>query len=146
MKMFEKVISEGARLFGGHKGDNESSSGTCTMEHVERKFPTLSTSEMVSAIRKGNAVILDARYGKHDDGCRIPGAKSLNENSKKVEIELLLPDKAVKIITYCTNLQCLAGENLASHLRDLGYLDIWEYPEGIEGWRAAGMKVEFVER
>ena len=145
MKTLSKFFSGRSGLFGSHKSGSPAS-GTCTMEHLERSFPTLSTHEMEAAVKKGNAIVLDARYGKHDDGIRIPGAMSLNEKSTKVEIEGLLPDKAVKIITYCANPQCPAEENLAKRLRELGYLDIWEYPDGIEGWRAAGMKVEYPER
>jgi len=139
MKAFDKMIERGTRLFGSLEKAECHSGGTCTLE---RKFQTLSTMEMEQALRKGNAVILDARYGKHDDGFRIPGAKSLNEKSTRVEIEALLPDKAVKIITYCSNPECPASENLASRLSELGYLDIHEYPDGIEGWRRAGLKLE----
>ncbi|HOY66309.1 MAG TPA: rhodanese-like domain-containing protein [Candidatus Ozemobacteraceae bacterium] len=86
--------------------------------------------------------ILDARSGKYDDGRRIPGAKSLNADSKVSEILKILPEKESLIITYCSNLKCPASHKLFEHLKSLGYKNLLEYPEGIAGWIEAGYEVE----
>jgi len=88
--------------------------------------------------------ILDARSGKFDDGRRIPGAKSLNAESKVSAILRMLPEKEALIVTYCANLKCPASSKLFNHLKSLGYKNLIEYPEGIQGWMAAGHEVETV--
>ncbi len=86
--------------------------------------------------------ILDARSGQYDDGKRIPGALSLNAESKPEEIAKVLPNKEGLIITYCANLKCPASDMLYKHLKSLGYSNLLEYPEGIQGWIEAGNPVK----
>jgi rhodanese-related sulfurtransferase len=54
----------------------------------------------------------------------------------------ILPDKSELVVTYCANLKCPASRMLAAHLRKLGYKNVLEYPQGIDGWVASGYKVE----
>lgn len=89
--------------------------------------------------------ILDARSGKYDDGRRIPGAKSLNTESKVSAILAMLPEKESLIVTYCSNLKCPASGKLFKHLKSLGYKNLIEYPEGIQGWIGAGHEVETID-
>jgi rhodanese-related sulfurtransferase len=97
---------------------------------------------MKAEVESGNAIILDARSAKYDDGERIPGAKSLTSEASAAEVAALLPDKDAEIITYCSHPKCPASQRLADHLKKLGYTHIHEYPEGIAGWKAAGGRVE----
>jgi rhodanese-related sulfurtransferase/YHS domain-containing protein len=85
--------------------------------------------------------ILDARSGKYDDGKRIPGARSLTSQAGAEEVQKVIPSKKSLVITYCANLKCPASARLAAHLRKLGYTNVMEYPEGIEGWITAGGEV-----
>ena len=120
-------------------------SGVCALNAApvsEEGFQLLTTGEMKKVVDAKAATILDARAGKYDDGKRIPGAKSLNSESKKEEVEKALPSKAAPVVTYCSNLKCPASGMLAKHLKDLGYTNIREYPEGIKGWVEAGNPVE----
>ncbi|PKL49760.1 MAG: hypothetical protein CVV42_05340 [Candidatus Riflebacteria bacterium HGW-Riflebacteria-2] len=87
-------------------------------------------------------IILDARSGKYDDGKRIPGALSLNSESKPEEISKVLPNKEALVVTYCANLKCPASNLLYKHLKSLGYSNLIEYPEGIQGWIEAGNPVK----
>ncbi len=104
---------------------------------------TVNTAGLVALIAaKVPMVIIDARSGKNDDGKRIPGAKSINAGSTDEEIKALLPDKSALIVTYCANLECPASHQLAEKLMKAGYINLIEYPEGIEGWQKAGHKVE----
>lgn len=102
----------------------------------------VNTAGLATLIRtKAPLVLLDARAGKYDDGRRVPGAMSLNAGSKDEEIARILPDKSALIVTYCAGLKCKASGMLADKLRTLGYQNVIEYPEGIEGWIAAGNSV-----
>jgi rhodanese-related sulfurtransferase len=91
---------------------------------------------------KTPVILMDARSGKFDDGRRIPGAIALNADSKSEEIGAVVAAKDALIVTYCTNLECKASPKLAEHLRSLGYTNVKELPEGIEGWVAAGKTID----
>ena len=93
---------------------------------------------------KVSVTVLDARSGKYDDGRRIPGAKSLNSTSSAEEIAKVIPSKESLVVTYCSNLKCPASARLAKHLAGLGYSNILELPQGIDGWAAEGRPVEKV--
>ena len=101
----------------------------------------LKTSELKELVENGNAIILDARSGKYDDGTRIPGAKSLNSKSSPEEIAAVIPSKDAVVVTYCSNTKCPASKMLAAKLVQLGYTGVNEYAEGIAGWKAAGGQV-----
>jgi rhodanese-related sulfurtransferase len=108
--------------------------------------PTLEVSALATLLKAGTPlVLLDARAGKWDDGRRIPGAKSLNAESPEKDVAAVIPAKDSLVITYCTNLKCQASPKLAKHLRELGYSNVIELPVGIDGWEAAGQKVDKTE-
>lgn len=79
-----------------------------------------------------NALSKDAFVAK-----RIPG--SINMPGKNVELaEKILPDKDQDIVVYCANADCDASPNLAEKLMDMGYKNVWDFEEGLAGWRSAG--------
>jgi len=89
-----------------------------------------------------SVTVLDARTGKYDDGRRIPGAKSLSAKSTEQEAAAVVQSKDALVVTYCSNLKCPASRMLAARLKELGYKNVLEYPEGIDGWAAAGKEVK----
>ena len=82
--------------------------------------------------------LVDARFGKWDDGARIKDARTANVQMSDKEIKRALPFKHKLIITYCSNLKCPASAKLAKKLSQMGYKNVIEYPYGIDGWRKAG--------
>lgn len=103
---------------------------------------TIGTEALAALIQsKVPAVILDARSGKFDDGRRIAGAVSLTADAKDEDIAKAAPDKNALVITYCAGLTCPASGMLAERLRKMGYVNVVEYPQGIEGWVNAGNSV-----
>jgi rhodanese-related sulfurtransferase len=115
-------------------------------EAKETAHPTIEVAALATLLKaKTELVLLDARAAKWDDGRRIPGARSLNAESSEKDIAAVIPAKDSLVITYCTNLKCQASPMLAKHLRELGYTNVIELPVGIDGWEAAGQKVEKVE-
>lgn len=91
---------------------------------------------------KVELALFDARAGKYDDGRRIPGATALNAESTAAEVTKAIKDKDMLVVTYCVNPKCPASSKLAAHLMELGYKNVLEYRGGIEGWTAAGFKVD----
>jgi rhodanese-related sulfurtransferase len=137
-------------------GDKSCADGACasvaakadsTKEVVKEKaHPAIEVAALATLLKAGTPlVLLDARSGKWDDGRRIPGARSLNAGSSDKDIAAIVPAKDTLVVTYCANLKCQASPMLAKHLRELGYTNVIELPEGIDGWAAAGQKVEKVK-
>jgi len=105
--------------------------------------PTINTEALASLLRlKVPVTVLDARAGKFDDGRRIPGAKALSPTASDAEVAAALPDKKALVVTYCTNLKCPASHMLGEKLRKLGFENVLENHDGIEGWVAAGHAIE----
>lgn len=103
---------------------------------------TVNTLGLKTLINSGAPLtIIDARSGEFDDGRRLPGAISLNADSKAEDIAKALPNKEALLITYCSNVKCPASHKLYTHLKSLGYTNLIEYPEGIQGWVEAGNPV-----
>ncbi|MGM0598847.1 MAG: rhodanese-like domain-containing protein [Candidatus Rifleibacteriota bacterium] len=113
----------------------------------EKESPaTLNTSGLKTLLDSGAPVILlDARSDKFDDGTRIPGAKSLTDKSSIEEVKKVINDKEALIVTYCSNLQCPASYKLYKHLKSLGYPNVIKYPEGIKGWKEAGLPIKTIK-
>jgi len=112
-------------------------------KEAKQNVASVNTSGLKTLLESGVPLtILDARSGKWDDGKRIPGALSLNSESKPEEIAKVLPNKEALIVTYCSNTKCPASHMLYEHLKKHGYTNLLEYPEGIQGWIEAGNPVK----
>jgi rhodanese-related sulfurtransferase len=117
----------------------------CKMEkkHAHQGEAFINTEGLEALIRAKAAVtLLDARSGKYDDGRRIPGAKALSATAADEEVTRELPDKGALIVTYCAGVTCPASKALSDKLKKLGYTNVIEYPEGIEGWAKGGRAVD----
>ncbi len=116
---------------------------------AEAKIPegvkVITTAEFQKIVADKSALVFDARTGKYDTGERVPGAKTLSGDNTPEEIAKAIPDKNAAVVVYCANTACPASGNLAGVLKKLGYTNIMEYPEGIEGWIKAGNKVDKVK-
>lgn len=111
------------------------------------KEGVVNTAALEAMLRaKTPMTLLDARTGKFDDGTRIPGALALAPDASEAQVAAMLPDKQKLVVTYCSNLKCPASRMLGEKLRTLGYGNVLEYHEGLEGWMAAGNTVEKVAR
>lgn len=68
---------------------------------------------------------------------RIPG--SVNVPAGHAEwAEHIVPDKEQEIVVYCANADCNASSKLAEALVDKGYVQVWDFVEGLDGWEEAG--------
>jgi rhodanese-related sulfurtransferase len=79
-------------------------------------------------------VIVDARNSESFEKAHIAGAINVPSESSEDEISRSISDKEVLIITYCGSVQCPLSRNLARTLKNLGYNNVIEYPQGMEGW------------
>lgn len=104
-------------------------------------YKDLTTKELKELIdKKASITIVDARGINFDDGQRIPGGKLLPFNSTPARIAEVIPTKDTVVVVYCTSNQCPLSKHLAATLVKLGYTNVKRYPDGLEGWLAAGYK------
>lgn len=78
--------------------------------------------------------VLDARSKEYFDGTLLPNAKWLSAESSSEEIQAALPSKESLIVVYCAGTKCPASGYLADNLAAMGYTNVYEYSEGMEGW------------
>ena len=68
---------------------------------------------------------------------RIPG--SINVTEEHLECaENVIPDKDQDIVVYCANADCQASPKAAEDLLEMGYTNVWDFEEGLAGWKEAG--------
>lgn len=105
----------------------------------------ITTTDLLQLIAVDKSLtIIDARgtKGLEKTGI-IPGAKNVpatdvtEENLTKLGL-----NKASSLVFYCSGLTCSASKIGAEKAFQLGYTNVYEYSEGIEGWVNAGNKAE----
>lgn len=79
-----------------------------------------------------NALSEDAFQAK-----RIPGSINLTEENLECA-ETVIPDKDQDVVVYCANADCDASSKLAEKLTDMGYSNVWDFEQGLAGWRNEG--------
>ena len=99
----------------------------------------LSTPALKALLDSGvSIVLLDARPDKFAEGKRLPGAKYLSDSASSETVAKAIPSKKSLVVVYCGGMECPLSVELAHHLKSLGYPNVIEYREGIEGWTKAG--------
>lgn len=71
---------------------------------------------------------------------RIPGSINIRTDQADT-IRSIVPDKDQDIVVYCANADCTASPKLAEKLMDMGYTRVWDFEEGLAGWRKAGYEL-----
>lgn len=91
-------------------------------------------------------LLLDSRGHKWHDGNKIPGAKLASYEYSAEEIEQVAPNKEELIVVYCFTFNCPLSRRLADKLVEFGYVNVIEYPGGLEEWRdVANYPTEIIE-
>lgn len=113
----------------------------CTAAGASPPDDTLSVAELGQLVQRREAVhIYDANDRATYAQGHIPGARWVRYDG--VATADLPPSTAARLVFYCWNPQCGASHIAAGRARELGYRNVWRLPEGISGWRAAGMPIE----
>jgi len=86
-------------------------------------------------------VVIDARSEKYFDGRLLPDAIWLPSESSENDILATIPNKESLIVVYCAGVKCPASGWLYGKLYSMGYLNIYEYHEGIEEWTQKGYPI-----
>jgi rhodanese-related sulfurtransferase len=71
----------------------------------------------------------------------IPGATLLT-SARNYSLELLPEVRSTKLVFYCASSWCGAAETAAERASRAGYTAVAVLPEGIKGWKEAGLPTE----
>lgn len=104
-------------------------------------FPNITIDQLKNAMTSQKVVLLDANGTESWQNGHIPGA--IDYSARQDALSSVLPsDKNVLVVAYCGNPHCPAYHAAAEAAKKLGYTNIKHLTAGIQGWRAAGEKME----
>ncbi len=103
---------------------------------------TISATDLKGKLNSGDIELVDVLSEESYNKIHIPGSKNipLDQIEKKAEEEL--PDKNAKIVVYCASDSCMASPKAAKKLESMGYQNIIDFEDGLEGWKNAGFEFE----
>ncbi len=102
------------------------------------KFRPIERKDLQSAMKKGEAFLIDANGAESYAKGHIPGAVSLAAAGEKLS-EVLPKDKDALIVAYCGGPGCDAWCAAADKLDALGYKNVRHYKGGLKEWQASGL-------
>lgn len=82
-------------------------------------------------------VLINALSEEAFEAKRIPGSINITEHNLECATNVI-PDKDQDIVVYCASTDCDASPKLAEKLIDMGYNNVWDFEEGLSGWRSEG--------
>ena len=108
---------------------------------------TISTEQLQQRLKQGNGVdlwnVLTDGYFK---GEMIPGSRRVPLDTIGREVSEAKSPKGEEIIVYCGGPTCPQSLQAAQKLTDLGYTNVRAYEGGLEEWKNAGNKIEWLEQ
>lgn len=103
----------------------------------------ISRHELKELIDSGTALILvEALPRAYYEAEHLPGAIHLPHDEVGARAARLIPDKSGPVVVYCASAACRNSRIAAQALRQLGYTRVYEYTEGKQGWKEAGLPLE----
>lgn len=119
------------------------STSLATDSKIEKSEAVITTGTLAALVKaRTQMTILDARGEAGLSKKRIPGSKPLSTQTTAEEIQKTIPDRTMLVITYADLAAAQEMTGLAAKLRTLGYVNVIEYREGLDGWIAAGEATE----
>lgn len=134
-------MSLGVFAQGGCPGNCSGSgcSGSCGGgESREFSQAVVSTETLVSLLRsKTPLALIVCRTDNTDTGKKIPGARTMTASFTADQVAAIVPTKDSLIITYDDAKNEPLRSAVAQNLKALGYLNILDYPGGLDEWIAS---------
>ena len=98
---------------------------------VCQSFKSISIAKLVSEMKKGNVVLIDARSTSQYGDKHIAGAKKYSKGA-------LPADKSKTIVVYADNKKSSETKTTAQKIAKLKYKNVLVYQGGINEWRRRG--------
>ncbi len=89
--------------------------------------------------RTSSVVLVEALGAPFFASGHIPGAVNIPPHRVRETAGGLLPDKGARVVVYGASPACQQAEIVIRILTGLGYDDVSRYPDGKQGWAAAGL-------
>ncbi len=107
-----------------------------------KKYQTIDATTLRSMLASDERpVLVNALAREAFDEERIPGSISIPAaDALRVAPEILARDQS--IVVYCSSRSCTASPTLAQKLVDLGFTEVADFEDGVEGWEHAGYALE----
>ncbi|WP_406637675.1 rhodanese-like domain-containing protein [Amycolatopsis sp. WGS_07] len=102
----------------------------------------ITRDEVKRRIDAGTAIVVEALPAEYYAKAHLPGALNLPVDDVEELAPTLLPHKDSAVIVYCADSPCQNSGNVAKHLQELGYTQVFDYDEGKADWIAAGLPTE----
>ena len=104
---------------------------------AKKNIEEISPQDAASALKRGDALLIDVRNLDEWQEGHIPGAKNFSRGTVELEIEEAAPDLSTPIITHCGGggRSALAAESL----QRMGYKNVKSMGGGLKAWKAAGL-------
>jgi rhodanese-related sulfurtransferase len=104
---------------------------------AKKNIQEISPQDAASALKRGEAVLIDVRDPDEWQEGHIPDAKNFSRGTVELEIEEEAPDLSTPIITHCGGggRSALAAESL----QRMGYKNVKSMAGGFKAWKAAGL-------
>jgi rhodanese-related sulfurtransferase len=104
---------------------------------AKKNIQEISPQDAASALKRGDALLIDVRDPDEWQEGHIPGAKNFSRGTIELEIEEAAPDLSIPIVTHCGGggRSALAAESL----QRMGYKNVKSMAGGFKAWKAAGL-------
>lgn len=105
---------------------------------------TISRDAVKAKLDKSNVHVVDLLTAKEFKDFHIPGAINIPFKQDDFEKQLLakIPNKNDEVIVYCNDKSSIMVVEAASKIETLGYKKVFEYAEGKQDWKMAGLPIQ----
>lgn len=117
----------------------QSPAGSGSSSQDQQPKTTLPVKEFESAIKNGDAVLIDVRTPQEFASGHIPGSINIDWTAQGYEASFASLDPKRPLLLYCA-----AGgrsDQARAYLQDKGY-EVRDLEEGIAAWKEAGLPIE----
>ncbi len=104
---------------------------------------SISSSDLYTMINSEDVpVVIEALPAHYYNAGHIPGAINIPRDEVADKAALLIPDKRRRVVVYCASALCKNSQQAAAELRQMGYVKVFEYTDGKQGWKESGFSLE----
>lgn len=104
-------------------------------------LPPVELDELQTALADDAVVVVDAQGPGGYELSHIPGSVNFNLDEVAAQATTHVGDLDRRVIVYCTDVDCLGAEFVGTQLVQAGYTNVGRYPDGLAGWRDAGLAI-----